>query len=34
MECHIEGDFLWIWYDKEADIVKLIRLGNHYELFG
>lgn len=34
MECHIEGDFLLIWYDKEADVIKLVRLGSHSELFG
>lgn len=34
MECHIEGDFLLIWIDENADIAKLIRLGSHSELFG
>ncbi|TGX80755.1 type II toxin-antitoxin system YafQ family toxin [Palleniella muris] len=34
MECHIEGDFLLIWYDRDADVIKLIRLGSHSELFG
>lgn len=34
MECHIEGDFLLIWFDKDADIIKLIRLGSQSELFG
>jgi len=34
MECRIENDFLLIWYDKDADIIKLIRLGSHSELFG
>ena len=34
MECHIGGDYLLIWVDEEADIVKLIRLGSHSELFG
>lgn len=33
MECHIRGDFLLIWYDKEAGIIKLVRLGSHSELF-
>ncbi len=33
MECHIEGDFLLIWYDKEEDIITLLRLGSHSELF-
>lgn len=34
MECHIDDDYLLIWYDKEANIVKLVRLGSHSELFG
>lgn len=34
MECHVEDDFLLIWYDKERDVVKLVRLGSHSELFG
>lgn len=33
MECHIESDTLLIWWDKEADIIKLIRFGTHSELF-
>lgn len=34
MECHIQGDYLLIWIDEAADVVKLIRLGSHSELFG
>lgn len=34
MECHIEGDFLLIWIDKASNVIKLIRLGSHSELFG
>lgn len=34
MECHIEGDYLLIWYDEASDVIKLIRLGSHSELFG
>ena len=34
MECHIEGDFLLIWVDGQNDIIELIRLGSHSELFG
>jgi len=34
MECHIEGDYLLIWIDEENNVVKLIRLGSHSELFG
>lgn len=33
MECHIEGDFLLIWFDREADMIDLVRLGSHSELF-
>lgn len=32
-ECHIEGDFLLIWYDEERDILAMFRLGSHSELF-
>lgn len=32
MECHVENDFLLIWVDDE--VVKLVRLGSHSELFG
>jgi mRNA interferase YafQ len=34
MECHIQGDFLLIWYDEENDVIELVRLGSHSELFG
>jgi mRNA interferase YafQ len=34
MECHIEGDFLLVWIDETTNIVKLIRLGSHSEIFG
>lgn len=33
MECHIQSDFLLIWIDESSNIVKLIRLGTHSELF-
>ena len=33
LECHIEGDFLLIWYDKENNTIVLFRLGTHSELF-
>lgn len=32
-ECHIEGDFLLIWFDEESDTIALFRLGSHSELF-
>ena len=34
LECHIEGDFLLIWIDEDRDIIELVRLGSHSELFG
>ncbi len=34
MECHIEGDFLLIWFDPDSDEINLVRLGSHSELFG
>jgi len=34
MECHVEDDFLLIWIDETSDIIKLVRLGTHHELFG
>lgn len=33
LECHIESDFLLIWFDEENDILALFRLGSHSELF-
>lgn len=33
LECHIEGDFLLIWYDEQNDCIALFRLGSHSELF-
>lgn len=33
MECHIEGDFLLIWFDPDTDTIDLVRLGSHSELF-
>jgi mRNA interferase YafQ len=33
MECHIEGDFLLIWFDEDSDIIEILRLGSHSELF-
>lgn len=34
MECHVENDSLLIWYDKKKNVVELVRLGSHSELFG
>lgn len=33
MECHIESDFLLIWIDEEQDVIEILRLGTHSELF-
>jgi mRNA interferase YafQ len=33
LECHIEGDFLLIWYDEINNVNVLFRLGSHSELF-
>ena len=33
MECHIESDTLLIWLDENTNVVKLLRLGTHSELF-
>jgi mRNA interferase YafQ len=33
MECHIEGDFLLIWFDEYSEFINILRLGSHSELF-
>lgn len=33
LECHIQSDFLLIWYDKQKPVIKLLRLGPHSKLF-
>ena len=33
MECHIQDDFLLIWIDEERDVIELVRLYTHSELF-
>lgn len=33
MECHIENDFLLIWWDEVNNFIEIIRLGSHSELF-
>jgi mRNA interferase YafQ len=32
-ECHIEGDYLLIWYDETNEVIAVYRLGSHSELF-
>lgn len=34
MECHVQGDFLLVWLDEARDVIELVRLGSHSELFG
>lgn len=34
MECHVGSDFLLIWVDVENDVIEILRLGTHSELFG
>ena len=34
LECHINGDFLLIWYDTNIDVIELVRLGSHSERSG
>ena len=34
MECHIDSDFLLIWFDPNSDTISLVRLGSHSEIFG
>lgn len=34
MECHIGNDYLLIWIDEDSNLIKLVRLGSHSELFG
>ena len=33
MECHIESDFLLIWLDTKNNIIEILRVGSHSELF-
>ena len=33
IECHIESDYLLIWIDLNNNIIDLVRLGSHSELF-
>lgn len=33
MECHVSNDFLLIWIDTTSDMVNIIRIGSHSELF-
>ena len=33
MECHIMSDYLLVWIDETQNIVRLMRLGTHSEIF-
>ena len=33
IECHIESDFLLIWFDENSNFINILRLGSHSELF-
>ena len=33
MECHVCNDFLLIWIDETSDIIQVVRLGSHSEVF-
>lgn len=33
IECHIKNDFLLIWIDTENDVIEVVRIGSHSELF-
>ena len=33
MECHLESDTLLLWLDIDNQIIKLVRLGSHSEIF-
>ena len=33
IECHVENDLLLIWIGPEDNIITLVRLGSHSELF-
>lgn len=34
LECHVQSDFLLIWIDEKNDVIELVRVGSHSELFG
>lgn len=33
MECHVGNDFLLIWRNPDNNLIYLVRLGSHSELF-
>ena len=34
MECHVESNYLLMWFDETTNIVRLLRLGTHAEILG
>ena len=34
MECHIESNYLLMWFDETTNIVRLLRLGTNAEILG
>lgn len=34
LECHVDDDFLLVWLDEVNNVIELVRLGTHSELFG
>lgn len=32
-ECHVGSDFLLIWIDEDKNVIDIIRIGSHAELF-
>ena len=33
MEAHLRPDMLLIWFEKDKDAIKLVRVGSHAKLF-
>ena len=33
IKCHIKSNFLLIWIDTEHDVIGIVRIGSHSELF-
>ena len=32
-ECHVENDFLLVWIDDDSNVIDIVRIGTHSELF-
>ena len=33
IECHVQNDLLLIWMDESENLISILRLGSHSELF-